>query len=178
MSSLRMIGPTIGYALARVFLSVYVNLTEQTTLKPSDPAWIGAWWLGKSLTRDAPFRVFHPFHCFHWLGYLVIGIVQLGTGWSIALFPRRLPTKSSVIRRQAVRVRRTLKEFPAALKRLLTNKILVFNNLASAFYVFGIGGYLTFMPKYLETQFQQSAAQAGFLNGSNDFLTNVIELTP
>jgi len=46
MASLRMIGPTIGYVLARFFLALYVNLTEPTTLKPTDPAWIGAWWLG------------------------------------------------------------------------------------------------------------------------------------
>ena len=53
LSGLRMIGPVLGYALALVFLSHYVNLTEETTLKPSDPAWIGAWWLGASRAADA-----------------------------------------------------------------------------------------------------------------------------
>lgn len=97
---------------------------------------------------------------------MVIGVVQLATGWIIGLFPRRLPPKSKANRRQPARVGHSVREFPAALKRLLTNKILLFNNLASGFYVFAIVGYVTFTPKYLETQFQQSAAQASFLNGT------------
>jgi len=84
----------------------------------------------------------------------------------VALFPRTLPSQTGRrARRRADKVERTLKEFPAALKRLLTNKTLVFNNLAAAFYALAIGGYITFLPKYLETQYQQSAAQAGFING-------------
>ncbi len=85
----------------------------------------------------------------------------------VALFPRTLPSQTGRrARRRADKVGRTLKEFPAALKRLLTNKTLVFNNLAAAFYALAIGGYITFLPKYLETQYQQSAAQAGFINGT------------
>ena len=53
-SSLRMVGPTMGYTLARVFLSLNAKVTETTTLKPSDPAWIGAWWLGMSSSLRSP----------------------------------------------------------------------------------------------------------------------------
>ena len=49
MSSLRLIGPALGYGLAAICMRMYVNLTETTTLKPRDPSWIGAWWLGKSV---------------------------------------------------------------------------------------------------------------------------------
>ncbi len=84
----------------------------------------------------------------------------------IACFPRRLPSSSAAVRRQATKVQRTLKEFPAALKRLLTNKAVVYGDFSGVFFVFAFSGYITFLPKYLETQFQQSAAQAGFLNGN------------
>lgn len=47
MSSLRLIGPVFGYGLAAICMRMYVNLSETTTLKPRDPSWIGAWWLGK-----------------------------------------------------------------------------------------------------------------------------------
>lgn len=47
MFTLRMIGPTLGYALGAIFMRMHVNITETTTLKPTDPSWIGAWWLGK-----------------------------------------------------------------------------------------------------------------------------------
>jgi len=53
---------------------------------------------------------------------------------------------------------------------LLTNKILIYNNLSAVFYVFAFSGYITFLPKYLETQFQQSAATAGQVNGNISFL--------
>ena len=53
MSSLRLIGPALGYALASVCIKMYVNLSEETTLKPTDPSWIGAWWLGKTTIRNA-----------------------------------------------------------------------------------------------------------------------------
>ena len=43
MSALRLIGPALGFVLASVFLRTYVNLSEKTTLKVTDPAWIGAW---------------------------------------------------------------------------------------------------------------------------------------
>lgn len=57
-------------------------------------------------------------------------------------------------------------EFPAALRRLLTNKILMLNNCAGVFFVFALSGYLTFLPKYMETQFQQSSSVSGLVNGT------------
>jgi hypothetical protein len=48
MSSLRLIGPVFGYGLAAICMRMYVNLSETTTLKPRDPSWIGAWWLGRT----------------------------------------------------------------------------------------------------------------------------------
>lgn len=69
MSCLRLVGPAFGYVLAGLCNSLYVNLTEETTLVTTDPSWIGAWWLG----------------------FLVIGVGQLMTFWILALFPKRLP---------------------------------------------------------------------------------------
>ena len=48
MSDLRLIGPALGYGMAGMTMRRYVNLGEKTTLKPTDPAWIGAWWLGNN----------------------------------------------------------------------------------------------------------------------------------
>jgi len=48
MSCLRLIGPAFGYSLAALCNSYYVNLTQETDLKKTDPSWIGAWWLGRN----------------------------------------------------------------------------------------------------------------------------------
>ena len=43
-------------------------------------------------------------------------------------------------------------------KRLLKNVIFMLNNLASIFYYFGYMPYWIFTPKYIETQYKQSAS--------------------
>lgn len=48
-------------------------------------------------------------------------------------------------------------EFPMALKRLLKNKLLMYNNLSGIFYILGASGYITYISKYMEVQFQDSA---------------------
>ncbi|XP_046644300.1 solute carrier organic anion transporter family member 74D-like [Daphnia pulicaria] len=155
MSSLRLIGPAFGYGLAAICMRLYVNLSETTTLKPRDPSWIGAWWLG----------------------FMIIGIIQISTAWLLACYPRRLPKESTTAKgfmtiaaQKSTQQRnkpkeRTFKEFPAALRRLLTNKILILNNCAGVFFVFALSGYITFLPKYMETQFQQSSSMSGLVNG-------------
>jgi len=50
-------------------------------------------------------------------------------------------------------------------KRLLTNGILMCNNLAAIFYVLGAMPFFIFAPKYLEIMFAQSAAFASIISG-------------
>jgi len=56
-------------------------------------------------------------------------------------------------------------EIPKAVKVLLQNKINLFNNLASICYLFSGVGYWTYMPKYMETIFMQTAAQSSMISG-------------
>ena len=44
--------------------------------------------------------------------------------------------------------------FKAALMRLLTNKLFMWNFFSSIFVVFAFMGFGTFMPKYIEFQFR------------------------
>jgi len=55
---------------------------------------------------------------------------------------------------------------PKAVKALLTNKINLFNNLAGVCYIFSAIGYWTYMPKYLETIFMQTAVNASIISGT------------
>jgi hypothetical protein len=56
--------------------------------------------------------------------------------------------------------------FKTALKRLLKNKLLMANIMAGVFYILGASGYMTYTIKYLETQFQKSAAGANVIAGT------------
>ncbi len=96
MSSLRLIGPVFGYGLAAICMRLYVNLSETTTLKPRDPSWIGAWWLGK-LIGIFLLNLLEIYICFRIFsqGFMIIGIIQISTAWLLACYPRRLPKKST-----------------------------------------------------------------------------------
>ena len=54
-------------------------------------------------------------------------------------------------------------------KRLLTNGIMMCNNLAAIFYVLGAMPFFMFAPKYLEIMFAQSAAFASIISGKPNF---------
>jgi solute carrier organic anion transporter family, member 5A len=42
------------------------------------------------------------------------------------------------------------------------------NTVSSIFFTFGLMGQWTFMPKYMETQFYQSASTAALISGETD----------
>lgn len=77
---------------------------------------------------------------------------------------RKQPDKFQLVDNEEDRAP-TLKEFPAALKRLLVNKLLMFNIVAAVFYILGGSAYITFITKYLEIQFHHSAAGASVAIG-------------
>ena len=62
--TLTVVGPALGYGLGGAFLSVYVDPGVSTDLEPTDPGWVGAWWLGfmfsgaVSLLLSIPFLMF------------------------------------------------------------------------------------------------------------------------
>lgn len=58
-----------------------------------------------------------------------------------------------------------LKDFPKALMRLLKNKILIFNITSTTFYILGSTGYILFLSKYIEVQFNKSPSDATILTG-------------
>lgn len=59
----------------------------------------------------------------------------------------------------------TFPDFPIAVKRLLTNKLLMLNYGSSIFYVLGSHVYHTFLTKYIEVQFNKTAAAATIFTG-------------
>lgn len=63
-----------------------------------------------------------------------------------------------------------MREFPAAMKRLLTNWLLTCNNLSGVFYVLGASAYITFLAKYLEVQYSTSAAGGTVIAGKFSYL--------
>ncbi|XP_058123533.1 solute carrier organic anion transporter family member 74D-like [Anopheles ziemanni] len=158
---LRMLGPAIGYALASYFLKLYISPSMTPTISKKDPRWLGAWWMG----------------------WLILGFVLAFFAIFMAMFPKQLPRAAA--RKRIADEKRKLgmklsadsshreDELPASFKdmmktfkRLLRNKILMLNNIASVFYFFGYMPYWIFTPKYIETQYKQSASTSSLVTGT------------
>lgn len=144
---IRMFGPTLGFMLGSYVLSIYNDPTIDPGITTEDPRWIGAWWKG----------------------WIPLAILNLLFAVFMIPFPRHLPRAYQRKIDAGVAIddsQLSFKDFRKMLGRLVKNKVLVLNSVSGTFYMFGMMGYWTFMPKYLESQFQQSASEANFITGS------------
>ncbi|KAL0126170.1 hypothetical protein PUN28_004945 [Cardiocondyla obscurior] len=168
--ALRTVGPAIGFLLGYGCLSLYIDPKLHPVITKKDPRWLGAWWLG----------------------WIILGVTMGMFAVLIATFPRELPTindtskqdgevplKLDLVLQQKPPIQMepanpmpiepehipTIREFPKAMKRLLTNWLLTCNNLSAVFYILGASAYITFLAKYLEVQYSTSTAGGTVIAG-------------
>ncbi|KAG7172323.1 Solute carrier organic anion transporter family member 74D-like 3 [Homarus americanus] len=177
---LRVMGPVCGFFVGGKCLSLWIDPSVQPNLTRKDPRWYGAWWIG----------------------FLIIGFGLLLTGNFLFLFPRKLPETlkrearkivrqadkddkdgggqrgveyfASLVKNKKTEEKPTMKNLLKALKRLFTNKIWVGNLFNTTTYLIGVAGYWNFKPKYLETQYRQSATTASYYTGMASFVSLVL----
>lgn len=56
-------------------------------------------------------------------------------------------------------------DFPGALAKLLRNPVYLLLNLATVFEMIIVTGFLTYVPKYLQTQFDVKSSEANLYTG-------------
>ncbi|KAG8232805.1 hypothetical protein J437_LFUL007959 [Ladona fulva] len=173
--ALRTVGPALGFLLGWACLSLYIDPSLTPLITKKDPRWLGAWWLGwiiltVALLIFSLLIAMFPKHlpkkkkakslknsgdCLQPLTETkespIDGELSERSEWENSLKEKDEPK---------------LKDFPTALARLLRNKILMVNIFAGVFYILGASGYITFLTKYMETQFNQSAAGASIIAGT------------
>ncbi|XP_013382692.2 solute carrier organic anion transporter family member 5A1-like [Lingula anatina] len=133
------IGPVIGFVLGAVTLAYYVDFLEGFSLPRSHPQFIGAWWLG----------------------FVIIAGLSLLSAPSMALFPRHMPSRKHTDKEDGTAKEKSfaklVKEFPRSVKRLFTTPPFLCVTLGICCELWMVGGYMIFLPKYLETQFKAPA---------------------
>ncbi|XP_019868360.1 solute carrier organic anion transporter family member 74D [Aethina tumida] len=161
---IRMLGPAIGYGLASVCLKLYISPTLTPTINNQDPRWLGAWWLG----------------------WIILGVLLFFFSTLLALFPKTLPR--AAVRKELLRqiskaskksepepeIKTSFKDMVKTFRRLITNPILMLNNFAAVFYFLGYMPYWIFLPKYIETQYRQSASASSLITGSAGLLFSAV----
>ena len=151
------LGPAFGYGVGSAFLSIYVDPWIDTNLTPSDPTWVGAWWMS----------------------FVFVGTLSILLSIPFLMYPKWLPDSHLVREQRAKEMAKiypmkyanedsltiVVKMFPIHIKRLLTNLSFIFESLAISILFILIGGLVSFAPKYFENQFQLTATVAGLLSG-------------
>lgn len=182
--SLRMLGPVVGFVLGYISLNTFIDPTKTPLIDKNDPRWLGAWWLGYTILGSL-MLVFAFL-----IGLFPKELKKTNTIRPSSHLPKSLSNKHNMDEEESAPLQNgnpmnqyddvadfrgsiiefpTLKNFPKAMMRLLTNKLLMCNIMAGIFYILGSSGYMTFLSKYLEVQFHKSAAEATIFTGENWF---------
>ena len=156
--TLSIIGPALGFGLGGGFLSIYVDPWRNTNLDPSDPGWVGAWWLCFLLSAVLSWLLAIPFF----------------------MFPRTLPDSQLVKQEREKEMAQkyqdrgvdetdfvgSVKSFPFHLKQVVCTPSWVFITIAISMSLFVVSGITAFAPKYLESQFGLTASTASVIAGA------------
>ncbi|XP_077572559.1 solute carrier organic anion transporter family member 2A1 [Stigmatopora nigra] len=152
-------GPAFGFLLCSLMLGINVDVDKiasdsimDQTLKPGDPRWVGAWWMGLLITSACLALTSLPYF----------------------FFPRSMPSEGRMILRQPsvdfkkprVSLYDFLKMFPKMFFHLLLSPFFLVLILAQCCFSSVIAGLSTFLNKYLERQYSSSAAYSAMLVGA------------
>ncbi|XP_033726803.1 solute carrier organic anion transporter family member 2A1-like [Pecten maximus] len=140
ISCLSIFGPAIAFGLGGLFTRIYVTL-EDVPISPYHPRWVGAWWLG----------------------FLLFGSLSILVGLPLVCFPRRLRPRS--VSKPKKKTFKT-KDFVRGLYQLIRNPVYMLLVLCGCIDIFAVSAFVSFTPKYLETQFSLPVWLANIIMGS------------
>lgn len=153
----RMLGPALGFSLSSRSLRYQEDLSPSVEggLTPKDPNWIGAWWIG----------------------YIAIGLGLLLMALPMLLFPKKIRQKSEANIREHEKVESVTAELRSAFTvicRVVRVPVYSFRLLGFISSYIALAGYYITFPKYLQHQFQTTAAQASAITGPVYILSNAL----
>ncbi|XP_045079433.1 solute carrier organic anion transporter family member 2A1 isoform X2 [Coregonus clupeaformis] len=153
-------GPAFGFLLGSVMLRIYVDVDRtgsvtNAELVPTDPRWVGAWWMG-----------------------LLISSASLAlTSTPYLFFPRSMSLEGNVSgtetdilnedsEKPEISLLDFLKLFPRLFVRLLLSPLFLLLVLSQCCFSSVIAGLATFLTKFLERQYSTTAAYSSLLIGA------------
>lgn len=177
----RILGAPLGFTISSIALKFYENpFSVPPGLSYSDPRWIGAWWIG----------------------FIFSGVALLVLAIPLSLFPREFrkdendaipmaeqlteipietedaasPTanENDKTSKKSAKEELSLTKLPGEVFEILKNPIVVCQMMGNTFRGIGLLGYFVFQPKYIESQFRQSASRAGLVSGTTGFMAKIL----
>nr|XP_033803282.1 solute carrier organic anion transporter family member 2B1 isoform X4 [Geotrypetes seraphini] len=157
------LGPGIAFMLGSVMLRYYVDFdrmkSEDILLKPSDPQWVGAWWMGFLVASSLVLIASIPY--FFFPKKMVKERVKEGKTSKVSQseFKRKEDTED-------LSLAEFIKTFPKVLLRIVRQPVCVLIILGQLSMAGMVTGIATFMAKFLERQFSLTASVANLIIGA------------
>jgi len=167
MYSMLAFGPVVGYLLGAFTLGFYVDLLSfDLKISRDDSRWLGAWWIG----------------------FLICGVFIFFTSFPFFCFPKTLRKNRNIYKKDKHYIESesgnagvdsglmeiksmekdtfgNLKTLPQAVMKLFANKVFLYVTLAFCCEITIISGFMTFLPKYIEHQFDVNISLANIYTG-------------
>uniref|UniRef100_A0A1I7U0H2 Solute carrier organic anion transporter family member n=1 Tax=Caenorhabditis tropicalis TaxID=1561998 RepID=A0A1I7U0H2_9PELO len=159
LTSMYAFGPALGFLLSSILNGVYTTLGDAPDhIGTHDEHWIGAWWLGFLFCGTAYLLLAVPFFFFP-------RTYKHPDSFHLMLEHSRPEVSPEDRLSFKENIELFLREFPMVLKKLLSNKVYITMVIAWMFGSYLIGGYQTYLPKFIETQYGRSASMADIYSG-------------
>ncbi|XP_022253104.1 solute carrier organic anion transporter family member 5A1-like [Limulus polyphemus] len=175
------LGLVFGFLLGGYFLSIHEDAILYDTvpydIHPGSPRWVGAWWAGFVLYGFLLTMISIPFFAFPKTlkkekERLILETRELSPSKEPHIqeelhMPGETQPNPSVSKEAEKKQKygKDVKDIPASMWHLISNPIYIITCLGACMELSIVNGFIIFLPKYLETQFNLDKSEANVFTG-------------